>query len=513
MSEHKVDNKRIAKNTLFLYFRMFLIMAISFYTSRVVLNALGESDYGTFNVVGGIVVILSFINSAMMGATQRYLNFELGTKDEEKLRSVFCTSVRIHLWIAVLVFILAETLGLWFLNRCMNIAPETMFAANIVYQCSIVSFLVTVVTVPHNAAIIAHERMGVFAYISIVEALLKLGSALLLLVVTSDKLIDYSIFMLVTTVVPRLLIYRYARRNFKECRYDRSRQSKALTREMLSFSGWSVVGSLGYIFHTQGIAIIINLFFGTIINAAQAISTQVNTLVRSFSDSFLQALKPQVVQTYAAGELKQMHQLIFRGCRLAIFLTAFFAIPILIECKSLLVIWLKILPDYTIDFVRIVILISLIDACTPVLATAQNATGKIKAYQATLTTIGLLHLPLAALFFWLGYPPVSAFTVYLVLTVVLQIVRLLFVCKSVELRKRTFLSKVVLRSGIALLFAFLPPAILRFLLPASILSTILVLTISVISNSVFIGSIGLTKSERQAVFSFVRMKLPSKFRR
>lgn len=510
MSEHKVDNKRIAKNTLFLYFRMFLIMAISFYTSRVVLNALGESDYGTFNVVGGIVVILSFINSAMMGATQRYLNFELGTKDEEKLRSVFCTSVRIHLWITVIVFILAETLGLWFLNRCMNIAQETMFAANIVYQCSIVSFLVTVISVPHNAAIIAHERMGVFAYISIVEAVLKLGSALLLLVVTSDKLIDYSIFMLVTTVVPRLLIYRYARRNFKECRYDRRRQSKALAREMLSFSGWSVVGSLGYIFHTQGIAIIINLFFGTIVNAAQAISTQVNTLVRSFSDSFLQALKPQVVQTYAAGELKQMHQLIFRGCRLAIFLTAFFAIPILIECKSLLVMWLKILPDYTIDFVRIVILISLIDACAPVLATAQNATGKIKVYQATLTTIGLLHLPLAALFFWLGYSPVSAFTIYLVLTVVLQIVRVLFVCKSVELRKRTFLSEVVLPSGIALALAFLPPAILRFLMPASILSTIIVLTVSIISNSLFIGSIGLTKSERQAVFSFVRTKLIKK---
>lgn len=513
MSSHKVDNKRIAKNTLFLYFRMFLIMAISFYTSRVVLNALGESDYGTFNVVGGIVVILSFINSAMMGATQRYLNFELGTGNEEKLHTVFCTSVRIHLWIAILVFVLAETVGLWFLNRCMNIAPETMFAANIVYQCSILSFLVTVVTVPHNAAIIAHERMGVFAYISIVEAVLKLGSALLLLVVPSDKLIDYSICMLITTAAPRFMIFRYARRNFKECRYNRYKQSNALTKEMLSFSGWSVVGSLGYIFHTQGVAIIINLFFGTIVNAAQAISTQVNTLVRSFSDSFLQALKPQIVQTYAAGELKQMHELIFRGCRLAIFLTAFFAIPILIECKSLLTIWLKILPEYTIEFVRVVILISLIDACTPVLATAQSATGKIKAYQATLTIIGLFHLPLAASFFALGYSPVSAFTIYLALTVILQIVRVLFVCKSVALRKRTFLTEIVLRSGIVLILAFIPPAFIRYFMPPSILSTIIVLTVSVISNSLFIGSIGLTKSERHAVFSLVRTKLPLKSKR
>lgn len=513
MSSHKVDNKRIAKNTLFLYFRMFLIMAISFYTSRVVLNALGESDYGTYNVVGGIVVILSFINSAMMGATQRYMNFELGTKDEDKLHTVFCTSVRIHLWIAVLVFVLAETVGLWFLNKCMNIASETMFAANIVYQCSIISFLATVVTVPHNAAIIAHERMDVFAYISIVEAVLKLGSALLLLVVPSDKLIDYSIFMLITTIVPRFMIFRYSRRSFKECKYNSYIQSTTLTKEMLSFSGWSVVGSLSYIFHTQGIAIIINIFFGTILNAAQAISTQVNTLVRSFSDSFLQALKPQIVQTYAAGDLKQMHQLIFRGCRLAIFLTAFFAIPILIECKSLLIVWLKEIPEYTVEFVRIVILISLIDACSPVFATAQNATGNIKAYQATLTIIGLFHLPIAALFFAFGFSPVSAFMIYLVLTVVLQIVRALFVCKSVALRKRTLFTEIVLRSGTVLILAFIPPAVIRYLMPASILSTILVLTVSVISNSLFIGSIGLTKSERQSVFSLVRAKLPLKYKR
>lgn len=488
-------------------------MAISFYTSRVVLNALGESDYGTYNVVGGIVVILSFLNSAMMGATQRYLNFELGTRDEAKLHTVFCTSLRIHLWIAVLVFVLAETLGLWFLNRYMNIAPETMVAANVVYQCSVASFLVTVITVPHNAAIIAHERMGVFAYISIVEALLKLGSALLLLIVPSDRLIDYAVFMLITTAVPRMLMYWYARRNFKECRYAAYRHSGELTKEMLSFSGWSVVGSLGYIFHTQGIAIIINLFFGTIVNAAQAISTQVNTLVRSFSDSFLQALKPQVVQTYAAGQLDQMHALIFRGCRLAIFLTAFFAIPILIECKALLVLWLKILPEYTIEFVRIVILIALIDACTPVLSTAQNATGRIKAYQVTLTVIGLFHLPIAALFFWLGYSPISAFAIYLVLTIIMQIVRVLFVCKAVSLRKRTFLSEIVLRSGLVLILAFLPPAIIRYFTPESVLSSLAVLTVSVITNLLFIGSIGLTKSERHAVFSLVKTKLPLKHKR
>jgi len=487
---------------------MFLIMAISFYTSRVVLNALGENDYGTYNVVGGIVVILSFLNSAMMGATQRYLNFELGTNNDEKLHVVFCTSARIHLWIAIIVLILAETIGLWFLNSCMNIATDTMFASNIVYQCSIISFLITVITVPNNAAIIAHERMDVFAYISIAEAIFKLGSALLILIVPKERLILYAIFMLITTAVPRLLIYYYSRKNFNECTHVKDVHSKELTKEMLSFSSWSVIGSLGYIFHTQGIAIIINIFFGTIVNAAQAISTQVNTLVKSFSDSFLQALKPQIIQTYAAGELNQMHSLIFRGCRLAIFLTAFFAIPILIECKSLLTLWLKILPEYTVEFVRIVILISLIDACTPVLAAAQNATGKIKSYQITLTTIGLFHLPLAALFYWHGYSPISAFIIYLALTLIMQFTRVLFVCKSVSLRKRAFLTEIIIKSGIVLILAFIPPALIHYAVPNSILTTIAVLSTSIISNVLFIGTIGLTKDERHAVSTLIASKVP-----
>ncbi|MDE5831129.1 MAG: holin [Clostridia bacterium] len=510
MSGHQVNSSLIAKNTIFLYVRMLLIMGISFYTSRVVLNALGESDYGTYNVVGGLVVIVSFLNSAMMGTTQRYLNFELGTKNETRLHAVFWTSVKIHIWIAIIILAIAETLGLWFLNRYMNIPHDTMFAANVVYQCSVLSFLVTVVTVPHNAAIIAHEKMDVFAYISIVEALLKLASALLLLIVPSDNLIDYAIFMLVTTIVPRILIYIYSKKNFKECTYGEYKHSKELTKEIISFSGWNVFGSLGYILHTQGISIIINLFFNTIVNAAQGISVQVNTLVRSFSESFLQAIKPQVIQTYAAGELEQMHQLIFRGCRLAIFLTAFFAIPILIECESLLTLWLKIIPDYTVPFVRVVILIALIDACTPVLATAQNATGKIRTYQVTLTSIGFLHLPLAAVCFWLGYSPVSSFYVYLVLTIILQITRTLFVCKSVQLSKKEFITKIVIRSTFVLCLSALPPIMLRLYLPYSIGSSLAVLGLCVITNILTIGTIGLTKSERMAIFTVIAKKIPLK---
>lgn len=512
MTSHKVDNNKIAKNTIFLYFRMVLILAISFYTSRVVLNALGENDFGTYNVVGGLVVILSFLNSAMMGATQRYLNYELGTKNDQRLKNVFWTSLRIHFWIAGVVLLLAETVGLWFLNRYMNIDSNTIFAANVVYQCSVVSFLFTVITVPHDAAIIAHERMGVFAYISIVEAILKLASALLLLVVPSRLLIYYAVFMLITSVVPRIMIYQYSARHFVECRHSADIEySRPLSRELLSFSGWSTFGTLGYILHTQGIAIIINLFFSTLVNAAQGISTQVNTLVRGFSDNFLQAMKPQVIQTYAAGELEQMHNLIIRGCRLAIFLTAFFAIPIFIECEPLLTLWLKNVPDYTVVFVRIVLLISLLDSFSPILATAQGATGKIKVYQVTLTTIGMIHLPLAALFFWLKYPPQSAFYVYLVITIVLQVVRLTFVCHSVKLSYRKVFTQVILRSTAVIIFASIIPFLIRYYNEPSILSTLMVLTACVVANALTFCFIGLTRDERFIVFSAVGNKI-QKFR-
>lgn len=508
MKEYKVNNRRIAKNTMFLYFRMVLIMAISFYTSRVVLNALGESDFGIYNVVGGVVVILSFLNGAMTGSTQRYINVELGRGNLTSLKRTFATSMIIHLWLALVVTILAETIGLWFLNSYMNIPPQRMFAANIVYQCSVFSFIATVLTVPHNAAIIAHEKMSAFAYISIVEAMLKLGSALMLLVVPGHLLSWYAFFMLITSVAPRVLFYVYSLKNFKECKVNlHAERDNTLTREMLSFSGWSVFGSLGYILHTQGIAIILNIFYGTIVNAAQGISMQVNTLVRSFSDNFLQALKPQLIQTYAAGELGQMHQLLFRGSRLAIFLTAFFAIPIIIECGSLLTLWLKIVPDYTVGFVRIVLLISLIDAFTPVLSTAQNATGKIKKYQIVLTTIGFLHLPIVILLFALGFSPMWSFYVYLIITIILQCVRIGFVCKSIDLSLRQVTIEMLLRPFATLLLAFIPPVIVHLYISPSLFATLTVLIISCISNLMTISLIGMGKNERRIIFSLVGNKL------
>ena len=297
MATTTVNNKRIAKNTLLLYFRMILIMGVSLYTSRIVLNTLGVEDYGIYNVVGGIVIVLSFLNGAMAGATQRYLNIELGRKDYEKLKKVFTTSLLIHFGVALVIVLLAETIGVWFLSTQMNITPDRMYAAHWVYQFSIAAFIVSVISVPYNATIIAHEKMSAFAYISILEAVLKLVIVYVLIFSPFDKLILYAFLIFIVGVIIRIVYGIYCKRNFQECRIESWQVDKPLLKSMLSFSSWTILGNLSYIFHTQGIAIVMNMFFGVTVNAAQGIATQVSAVVKGVVTNFLQALNPQVVKT------------------------------------------------------------------------------------------------------------------------------------------------------------------------------------------------------------------------
>ena len=298
------NKKRIAKNTLLLYFRMLVTMLMGLYTSRLVLAVLGVEDYGLYNVVGGIVVILSFLNGAMASSTQRYLNVELGKHDKEGLKKVYATSLLIHGGVAIMILILAETIGLWFLNSYMNIVPERMCAANWVYQFSVATFVVSVLSVPYNASIIAHERMSAFAYISVVEAILKLMVALLISHSPIDKLVSYALLMFVMGVILRIVYSIYCHRHFEECRVVSFKIDKPLFKSMISFSSWTIIGNLSYIFHTQGIAIVINMFFGAAVNAAQGISNQVNGIVSGFVQNFMTAMKPQVVKNHACGYME-----------------------------------------------------------------------------------------------------------------------------------------------------------------------------------------------------------------
>lgn len=503
MPDTFANNKRIAKNTLLLYFRMLLMMAVSLYTSRVVLNRLGVSDYGIYNVVGGITVILSFLNCAMAGGTQRFLNVEMGRKDNIALHRIFSTSIHIHILVSVCVLLLAETVGLWFLNTQMNIPANRMYAAQWVYQFSIISAIIGMMSVPFNAAIVAHEKMSAFAYISILEAVMKLLIALSLMFVPFDRLIFYAFMILISGLVVRIIYGIYCSRHFAECRNTSKHIDREMMGQMLSFSGWTIFGNLGYILHTEGIAIVINIFFTVAVNAAQGIANQVNGVVSQFVSNFQMALNPQIVKTYAAGKMEEMHALIVRGCKIAFCLLAFFVVPLTLETPTILSVWLGIVPDHAVIFLRMVLIISLCNSYSGILATSKGATGNIKNYQITLTLIGAFHIPLAWLAFELGCGPEYAMYVYLAIVIILQIVRACFVCNSLQFSKRRFLSEVVVRCALVLIISSIIPVILHLFLSASFLSTVVICLTSMASVVVTSLFIALNQHERQIMYSYI----------
>ena len=314
------NNKRIAKNTALLYFRMLLTIIIGLYTSRVVLNTLGVSDYGVYNIVGGIVAMLAFLNAAMVASSQRFISFELGIGNLEKLKTVFCTSVSIHVLLAGIILLVAETVGLWFVNTRLNIPSERMEAANWVYQYSILTLILTIISVPYNSCIVAHEHMKAYAYVSIVEVFLKLLVVYLLQLGCFDKLVLYAMLMTIVAFIVRFIYVFYCKRHFSECIYHFI-FNKDLFKEMFAFAGWSIIGNLGFSFKDQGSNIILNLFFGTAVNAARGIALQVNGIVSNFSYNFTMALNPQITKQYAAGNVEESAKLVYAGCRYSFYLS------------------------------------------------------------------------------------------------------------------------------------------------------------------------------------------------
>lgn len=502
-----LSNKRIAKNTIYLYMRMLITMVVSLYTSRVVLNALGQEDFGIYSVVGGIVILLGFLNNAMASATQRFLNFEMGRNNDDALKNVFCSSLAIHFLISFVILLLAETVGLWFLNSKMNISPTRMVAANWVYQFSVLSFLATILSVPYNASIIAHEKMTAFAYIGVLEALLKLVVAFVILRSPIDRLIFYALLMLFVSVLLRVIYGVYCIKHFKECHFVYSFVDKSLLRKMLSFASWTIFGNLGYILHTQGIAIILNMFFGAVVNSAQGIANQVNSVVNNFVTNFLIALNPQIVKSYSSNERDSMHSLISRGCRIAFCMVLLLTLPLILETPIILQLWLKEVPEYTIIFVRLVLVITLINSYSSILATSKGATGDIKVYQITLTSIGFMHLPLAWLFFELGYEPYYAMYVYVFIAIVLQITRISFVCRSINYSKYAFYKNIVCRCLLITIISAIPPYLLHRLFGETVFAALVVVLVSLLTISFCSLYIGFDKNERATILGFIKQRI------
>lgn len=431
------NNKRIAKNTLLLYFRMLLMMAVSLFTSRVVLNTLGVEDFGIYSVVGGVVGMFVFINNSMSSATQRYITFALGKGDKNRLQTVFSTTLQIHSLIAVIIVLLGETVGLWFLYNKMQIPADRMDAALWVMQCSIVSMVVMIVSVPYNADVIAHEKMSAFAYISILEVVLKLAIVYLLLVFSYDKLILYAILILMIQILIRFCYSIYCNKHFEETRYKHV-WDKKLFKEMTGFAGWNLFGNMAGVLFGQGLNMLLNVFFGPVVNAARAVAVQVQGAIQQFVGNFQTALNPQITKTYATGELNEMHRLMFRSARFSFYLLFFLSLPVLYETDFILTIWLKIVPENAVAFLRIMICTSLIYTIANPLIIANQATGRVMKYQAVCGTILLLILPISYLCLKMGCPAYSVFIVHFLIESVTQVARMILLRPLIGLRIRDY---------------------------------------------------------------------------
>ena len=503
------NNKRIAKNTVMLYIRMLITMGVSLFTSRVILQTLGVEDYGIYAVVGGIVSMFTFLNGGMVSATQRYLNFELGRGNQEQLTKVFSTSLQIHFLISLVVLLLSETIGLWFLYEKLVIPAERLDAAFWVFQFSIVACVVSLISVPYNAVIIAHEKMSAFAYMSILEVVLKLLIVYLLYISPWDKLVVYAALLLCVSLLMRWIYARYCKKYFPESHYTH-RVDKSLFKEMFSFSGWSLWGNLAAMLYSQGLNMMLNIFFGPVVNAARGIALQVQGVVQSFVTNFQMALNSQITKNYASGDLDQMHNLMFRSARFSFFLLFLLALPILIEANYILHLWLGVVPDDTVVFMRWIIGVSLIYTIANPCVIANQATGKVKVYQAVVGGILLLILPASYVALILGAPAYSVFIIHFCVECIAQFARMYMLRNLIQLPLRAYIKNIYMPVLVVVILSILLPIVVHLQLAEGFMRLIGVGLTCVISVAFSIFIFGLTQGERtffiNKIYSLVRIK-------
>lgn len=500
------NNKRIAKNTLMLYFRMLVMMAVSLYTSRIVLATLGVSDYGIYNVVGGFVTMFSLISGAMTTATQRFLSFAIGEGKTDEVTSLFSTAVIIHIGLAFIILLVGETVGVWFVATQMNFPPDRYNAAIWVFEFSLFTFLVSVISVPYNAAIIAYEKMSAFAYISIIEVLLKLGIVYLLLIAPFDRLIFYALLMALVQVAVQFIYASYTHRKIKTC-HCIWKLNRDYFKQMTSFVSWNLIGSLAGVCKDQGLNVVLNLFFGTAVNAARGVAVQVSTAINRFVTNFQMAMNPQIIKLYAANEKKEMFKLVFRGSRFSYMLLLCLSLPVIIEAPFILDIWLVKVPEYTVQFLRLVIFTALVDSISNSLIVSMHASGKVRDYQIIVGGISLLTLPFAYVLLKMGYNPTSALVASLIISVACLFARVALLSHTIDFPAIEFLKQVALKMLILTLLSYLLPAILYYILPVNWITFIGICCISFLSGVTVCYWIGMEPHEREVILSKVKEKI------
>lgn len=502
------NNKRIAKNTLLLYFRMLFSMVVSLYTSRVILATLGIEDYGINNVVGGVVVMFSFLNASMATSTQRYMTFELGQGNREKLSKVFSTSLTIHIAIGLLIILLSETIGLWFLNQKLVIPSERMYAANWVYQFSVISCFLTIIQVPYSAALIAHEKMDVFAYIGMFEVIAKLLLVYLLTIIPFDKLISCSALFFLVSFTIRMIYQIYCRRNFEECHF-RMNKDRNLFKSMFGFAGWNLFGSIAWLLRDQGVNIILNLFMGPAVNAARGVALQVSSAVSGFVSNFTTAINPQITKNYAVGQFHDMEILAYRASKFSFFVLFFISFPLILNIDFVLDLWLEEVPNYASVFVTLILIDSMVNAIfgSPFI-TSLMATGKIRNYQIIVSSILLCIVPVGYFALHHGFDAPSVFVTMIVCTLIAGISRYTFCVYQIGFSPILFLKRVAVPIFLVVIVT-LPATIgsMHYLLNHNgIINFIVSGMTSVTISTIAILAFGLTKGERNMIFGIIRKK-------
>jgi O-antigen/teichoic acid export membrane protein len=497
--DKSTNNKRIAKNTMLLYVRMLFLMIVSLYTSRVILNALGVVDYGIYTVVGGVVLMFSMLSGSLSAAISRFLTFELGTGDKLLLNRVFSSSLTIQVGIALLIVFLAETIGLWFMNEKMVFPADRLSSANWVFQFSIITFSINLLSVPYNAAIIAHEKMSAFAYISILEAVGKLLIAWCITITLHDRLILYALLITVLSFGIFIVYVLYCKKQFFECSYSLTYDSTLLKR-MFSFAGWNFIGASSGILRSSGIDILLNLFLGPSVNAARGVASKVDSVINGFVNNFMTALNPQITKAYANNDKEYMFKLMFQGARLSFYILLFLCVPVIINAHYILTLWLRIVPEHTVLFVQLTLFLAMSECISYPLITAMLATGNIRNYQISVGGLQLMNLPCSYLCLHMGAAPEIVVIVALIISQCCFVMRLYMLNKMIKLPVYFFLKQVYFKVIVVAFFSFLFPFLISIVLTDNFFSFIILLLISFISTILVELYIGCSHDERKFVY-------------
>jgi O-antigen/teichoic acid export membrane protein len=474
-------------------------MIVSLYTSRVVLSALGVEDYGVYSAIGGIIAFLSIVTGPIDSAISRFLTYELGRGDKEILKRYFSTGLTTMIIFAVLSVIVLETVGIWFLNNKMVIDESRVTAANWVLHLSIAAFVVNLISAPYRAAIIAHEKMSLFAYMGILDAVLKLAVAFLLRISPIDKLIYYAALLFVASLLVRFIYTVICNRQFEECRKVNIGLDRELFQGLFSFAGWNVFGAMASFCRGQGVNILFNLFGGPVVNAAYGIANHVNSAVVGFVNNFTTALNPSIIKSYAAKQKDYMMSLVYQGARFSYFLVLLFAVPLVLEAEYVTQLWLGQTPDYSVSFIQLMLIYSLIESLSKTIMAGVHASGRIRTYQIVIGLFQVIILPIAYILLRIGYSPIVVFTSMIVVDIIAVFARMLMAKNIFELSIRAYLWEVIAKALFVTLVALILPLFLRIYLDKTIMRFIIVVMVSLLSTAFSVLYVGCTKTERSAI--------------